>query len=43
MEPALGEATLSAVAVETGADGRAVKISPVRIGGKLSATGPDFW
>jgi metallophosphoesterase (TIGR00282 family) len=43
MEPAMGEATLSAVAVETGADGRAVKIGPVRIGGKLSAAAPDFW
>ena len=43
MEPALGEATLSAVAVETGADGRAVRIAPVRIGGRLSAAGVDFW
>ena len=43
MEPAMGEATLSAVAVETGPDGRAVKVAPVRIGGRLSAAAPDFW
>jgi len=43
MEPANGEATFSAVAVETGADGLAVKIAPVRLGGKLSFAEPDFW
>jgi metallophosphoesterase (TIGR00282 family) len=43
MEPANGEATLSGVAVETCANGLAVKIAPVRLGGKLSFTEPDFW
>ena len=43
MEPATGPATLCAVAVETGADGLARKIAPVRIGGKLAPTLPDFW
>ena len=43
MEPASGEATLSAVAVETGANGLAVRIAPVRVGGKLSFAEPDFW
>ena len=42
-EPAAGPATLSGVAVETGPDGLARKISPVRIGGKLSPVEPDFW
>ena len=43
MEPASGEATLSGVAVETGPDGRALRIAPVRLGGKLSPAAPDFW
>ena len=43
MEPAMGEATLCAVVVETGADGRAEKVAPVRIGGRLEAAAPDFW
>ena len=43
MEPASGPATLSAVAVETGANGLAVKIAPVRVGGALSPAAPDFW
>lgn len=42
-EPALGPATLSGVAVETGPDGLAKKIAPVRIGGRLSPILPDFW
>jgi metallophosphoesterase (TIGR00282 family) len=42
-EPAAGEATLSGVAVETGADGLALKIAPVRIGGRLAPAQPDFW
>jgi 2',3'-cyclic-nucleotide 2'-phosphodiesterase len=42
-EPALGEATLCGVAVETGADGLARKIAPLRIGGKLAPAEPDFW
>jgi metallophosphoesterase (TIGR00282 family) len=42
-EPALGPATLCAVAVETGADGLAEAISPVRIGGLLESAAPRFW
>ncbi|WP_131195706.1 TIGR00282 family metallophosphoesterase [Lichenihabitans psoromatis] len=43
-EPAAGPATLCGVAVETDdATGLAVKIAPVRIGGRLSQTRPDFW
>ncbi len=43
MEPATGPATLSAVAVETGAGGLATRIAPVRIGGRLAPAAPDFW
>jgi 2',3'-cyclic-nucleotide 2'-phosphodiesterase len=43
MEPAMGPATLCGVAVETGADGLAAKIAPVRIGGRLAPAEPDFW
>jgi metallophosphoesterase (TIGR00282 family) len=43
MEPASGPATLSGVAVETGANGLAVNIAPVRIGGALSPAAPEFW
>ena len=43
MEPANGPATLCAVAVETGAGGLAEKIAPVRIGGRLAPSLPDFW
>ena len=42
-EPATGAATLCGVAVETGADGLAKKIAPLRLGGRLSAAEPDFW
>jgi 2',3'-cyclic-nucleotide 2'-phosphodiesterase len=43
-EPALGTATLSGVAVETDdATGLAVKIGPVRIGGRLAPALPEFW
>jgi metallophosphoesterase (TIGR00282 family) len=43
-EPALGVATLSGVAVETDdATGLALKIAPVRIGGRLESTTPGFW
>jgi metallophosphoesterase (TIGR00282 family) len=42
-EPALGPATLCAVAVEIGADGLTKAIAPVRIGGVLSSAAPDFW
>jgi len=43
VEPAVGPATLCGVAVETDAKGLAVKVAPVRIGGRLSQTRPDFW
>ncbi|WP_371347583.1 TIGR00282 family metallophosphoesterase [Ancylobacter sp. IITR112] len=42
-EPAAGPGTLSGLAVETDATGRAVAVAPVRIGGSLSAAVPDFW
>ena len=43
-EPALGPATLCGVAVETDdRSGLAVKIAPVRLGGRLSEAGPEFW
>jgi len=42
-EPALGAATLCGVAVETGPDGLARRIAPVRIGGVLAPAAPDFW
>ena len=43
-EPALGAATLSGVAVETDdATGLALKVAPVRIGGRLELALPRFW
>ena len=42
-EPAGGEATLCGVVVETGPDGLARRIAPLRIGGGLAPTEPDFW
>jgi 2',3'-cyclic-nucleotide 2'-phosphodiesterase len=42
-EPALGPATLCAIAAEIGPDGLTRAIAPVRIGGLLSAAEPDFW
>jgi 2',3'-cyclic-nucleotide 2'-phosphodiesterase len=43
-EPALGPATLSGVAVETDdATGLAVKVAPVRLGGRLDPALPEFW
>ena len=42
-EPALGPATLCAVAAEIGPDGLTKAIAPVRIGGLLSPAAPDFW
>ena len=42
-EPAPGEATLCGVAVETGDDGLAQKISAVRIGPRLEPSSPNFW
>ena len=41
---ALGVATLSGVAVETDdSTGLALRIAPVRIGGRLEPTLPGFW
>ncbi len=42
-EPALGPATLCAIAAEIGPDGLTKAISPVRIGGLLSPAAPGFW
>jgi 2',3'-cyclic-nucleotide 2'-phosphodiesterase len=43
-EPALGPATLSGIAVETDdATGLAVKVAPVRVGGRLEPALPVFW
>ena len=43
-EPAFGPATMSGVAVETDdKTGLAVKIGPVRLGGRLSQAVPEFW
>jgi 2',3'-cyclic-nucleotide 2'-phosphodiesterase len=43
-EPAMGQATLSGVAVETDdATGLAVKVAAIRTGGRLSPAQPDFW
>jgi 2',3'-cyclic-nucleotide 2'-phosphodiesterase len=43
-EPATGVATLSGVAVETDdATGLALKIGPVRLGGRLEQAVPSFW
>jgi hypothetical protein len=39
----MGAATLCGVAVETGADGLAKKIAPLRLGGRLTPAEPDFW
>jgi metallophosphoesterase (TIGR00282 family) len=42
-EPAVGPATLCAVAAEVGRDGRTTAIGPVRIGGLLNEALPRFW
>ncbi|MFL6798793.1 MAG: TIGR00282 family metallophosphoesterase [Xanthobacteraceae bacterium] len=43
-EPALGEATLCALAVETDdATGLAARVAAVRVGGRLEPTRPVFW
>ncbi|MEM7440046.1 MAG: TIGR00282 family metallophosphoesterase [Pseudomonadota bacterium] len=39
-QPARGEATLSGVFVETGADGKATTVAPVRLGGRLAEATP---
>jgi metallophosphoesterase (TIGR00282 family) len=44
MEPASGPATVSGIAIETDdASGLAVKIGPIRVGGRLQPVLPDFW
>jgi 2',3'-cyclic-nucleotide 2'-phosphodiesterase len=44
LEPAMGEATLCAIAVETDdRTGLAVNIAPIRIGGRLEPAWPAFW
>jgi len=43
LEPAGGAATLCGLAVETDARGHAIKVAPVRMGGRLSQAKPDFW
>ena len=40
-EPAGGEGTLCGVYVETGPDGLATRVSPIRVGGELAETVPD--
>jgi len=42
-EPADGPATLCGVAVETGANGLATMIAPVRLGGRLREATPEEW
>ncbi|MDB5091829.1 MAG: hypothetical protein JWR09_5823, partial [Mucilaginibacter sp.] len=43
-EPATGPATMSGVAVETDdKTGLALRIAPVRLGGRLEQTVPGFW
>ncbi len=43
-EPALGEATLCALAIETeDATGLARRVAPVRLGGRLEEVRPAFW
>jgi metallophosphoesterase (TIGR00282 family) len=43
-EPALGPATLSGVAVETDdRSGLALRVAPVRVGGRLAPALPGFW
>jgi hypothetical protein len=42
-EPASGPATLCGVALEIEANGFPARIAPVRIGGRLEQTRPDWW
>jgi len=42
-EPALGPATLCALAVETDADGLSARVAAVRLGGVLEEAQPAFW
>jgi 2',3'-cyclic-nucleotide 2'-phosphodiesterase len=40
----MGEATLCGIAVETDdRTGLAVRIAPIRMGGRLEPAWPDFW
>jgi len=44
LEPAMGEATLCGIAVETDErTGLAVKMAPIRLGGRLEPAWPGFW
>ena len=44
VEPATGVATMSGIAVETDdATGLAIRVAPVRIGGRLEPAVPSFW
>jgi calcineurin-like phosphoesterase len=43
LEPAQGEATLCGVAVELDAAGLALRMAPVRLGGRLAQATPWFW
>jgi metallophosphoesterase (TIGR00282 family) len=44
MEPATGPASVTGIAIETeDSTGLAVKIAPIRIGGRLQPTLPEFW
>ncbi|MDR3408019.1 MAG: TIGR00282 family metallophosphoesterase [Methylovirgula sp.] len=43
LEPAAGAATLCGLAVETDSRGHAIKVAPVRIGGRLAQARPEFW
>lgn len=43
LEPAQGEATLCGVAVELDAAGLALRMAPVRLGGRLAQSAPFFW
>ena len=42
-EPATGEASVCGVCVETGADGLATRIAPLRVGGRLEEVVPAWW
>ena len=42
-EPASGPATVCGLAVETDGDGHAIRLAPIRLGGRLSEARPAFW
>jgi calcineurin-like phosphoesterase len=41
LHPADGEATICGAVIETGADGKALRIDPLRLGGRLSPMMPS--